>query len=52
MNCGEHLQTIYGHQRAVDDLSFDVRPGRFSRLVTGSVQSLRRLARARRTLTS
>ena len=26
MNCGEHLQTIYGHQRPVDDLSFDVRP--------------------------
>ena len=52
MNCGEHLQTIYGHQRPVDDLSFDVSPGRFSRRVLEWVQALRRLARARHTVTS
>lgn len=40
MNNVEHLTTIYGDQRSVDDLSFDVHPGRLSRLVIGSVRSI------------
>ena len=55
----EHLTKIYGDQRAVDDLSFDVHPGRLSRRVIGSVRSiiatgwfgLSLLTRARRTPT-
>ncbi len=48
MNNVEHLTKIYGDQRAVDDLSFDVHSGRLSRLVIGSVRSI--IARGRRGL--
>ena len=59
MNTVEHLTKIYGDQRAVDDLSFDVQPGRLTRLVTVSARSmiargcgLWLLARARRSRTA